>query len=757
MALEAWAHQRIENGDLFESVLEDVVGEKGTPAAYLLPVIDLILSHWPKSMEAAVPFCAAPELLVLDRSRAVADSMPKLPDLLGLDEIQKEPSGSVRVEDLKSRPSRKSMLDDRLGDYPWSPEAATSHAHLHDLLMRAAERLGEPTLTDDLGVPAFMAVHALNLIDPRNWRDRTLPLKDGTLIEVKEYVAPPDEEAHLAKLRAERADQNLGRAVRISINAAVADPLKSTEDFLAQALAHVQRPLENTAAIEEEHIFGDVAARTEESIKVALLVTRDGSPSLRKEQDRWVRNAFALSFTDEEHETHRHRSENRFNPQAFSFVGYFWLLKHQWTVEHLRLLLDAAGFANSSASMGFQAIAPAVAGLDERLVRSVLRVGFKARIKPGGEWVVSKAEREQQRTQCTQDLHLCVEAELRWLDQGGAEPEWPRFPLQRPSVRDAYRLGRSGSEKEEAEEVPSADRLDVESYGAAMWLKAAAGLFDFKARPWLQAIIDTYREWTATANGAGIDKGEQLSGEPEAWNAQYVTLLAYCLAGLSINEIEPVMSAHFGALPDETLFDNLKILLRSSDDVFFNKSAITPDCAVRVRSVALNLLQDTRGWRRLREVRKKSAEMHISAVVATLFFNDPGNFIPAKCYLVPGAIPRVEPFLTVLARVAEDCRAPLLGLFTLNLIEISPSQQHLGFLVSLASGWLETYEDNVEFWIEYQFGKRLCALFSRILTTGDFALERNLFPAIDRLLGHLVKLGLFEAHQTETLLRTLFF
>src|SRR5271156_4553775 len=104
---------------------------------------------------------------------------------------------------------------------------------------------------------------------------------------------------------------------------------------------------------------------------------------------------FALSFTDVEREKHRYRSEYVFNPQAFSFVGFFWLLKHDATSDNYRQLLDAASFENPSASSGFQQVASAIAGFDERLVRSILRCAFTTRIKPGREWGFSESERQQ--------------------------------------------------------------------------------------------------------------------------------------------------------------------------------------------------------------------------------------------------------------------------------------------------------------------------------------------------------------------------
>ena len=60
MALEAWAHKRIEAGEAFETVLADVLGPGDAPAVYLLVAVDLILSHWPASRHAAAPFSDVP-------------------------------------------------------------------------------------------------------------------------------------------------------------------------------------------------------------------------------------------------------------------------------------------------------------------------------------------------------------------------------------------------------------------------------------------------------------------------------------------------------------------------------------------------------------------------------------------------------------------------------------------------------------------------------------------------------------------------
>lgn len=283
---------------------------------------------------------------------------------------------------------------------------------------------------------------------------------------------------------------------------------------------------------------------------------------------------------------------------------------------------------------------------------------------------------------------------------------------------------------------------------------AIKDLFDTAAYPWLRQFLAAYQTWTTIANGAGIDKDEQVDGTPEVWNQVYFELLAASLRGLSADEVGALIPAYFGEMPDEPLFKNLAIFLKSADLLFFNENAVSSEIAVLVRTLVGSLLQSAQGWKWMQKDRNDSVEMHIAEAVSTYFFNDAGSILtPTKCYLLPAAIPRITPFLEPLLALALDCRSPRIGAVALNLMEVSPRSEHLSFLIDLGSAWLSTYQDGVQFWIEFQFGRRISSLFETILITG----VRNLSPAdtepLDRLLGHLVKLGIPEALRAEDLLR----
>ena len=169
MALETWAHRRIEKkGEDVGVVLADILPPAGGPAAYLLVAVDLILSHWPNSARAAVPFVACPELLCLDLGRLTADQLP-IPDILRIDHWVRTTHDMSGSDSLKARPSRQSSLDNLLGCYALSGPSEI-RSELVGLLKQAVGRLGRYDQQANRSHPEFMAAHALNGIDPANWR-----------------------------------------------------------------------------------------------------------------------------------------------------------------------------------------------------------------------------------------------------------------------------------------------------------------------------------------------------------------------------------------------------------------------------------------------------------------------------------------------------------------------------------------------------------------------------------------------------------
>lgn len=57
-------------------------------------------------------------------------------------------------------------------------------------------------------------------------------------------------------------------------------------------------PGDRPVTSEDEPWPGTVSPHVEDAISLAFLIDRDGSPELRQEQAAWMKNTFALSFSD---------------------------------------------------------------------------------------------------------------------------------------------------------------------------------------------------------------------------------------------------------------------------------------------------------------------------------------------------------------------------------------------------------------------------------------------------------------------------
>ena len=299
MALSKWGKHRIETGDSVDAVLADVLGGSDTPAAFLLVAVDLLINHWPAAREAAISFLACPELLCLDRNLVWSEYI-----------TERLPGGTV--EDPVPRPAAFRSLVDLLGDY-----AVSGPPELRDLLVSllraASERLGPYREESSLNDPAFMAFHALNRLDPSNWKQAPENLAGGTVS--MEYVALEAEARHLARLddqsRPEIDDANLRAAIMV----AVEDASQSSSALAAAAVKWAQQAPD------------DSPDRRWIVTASALLMARDGDDDVRAHNEEWARLVFADVMRSELNPLYEGAHSVSMNPAAIAFVGMSHLLK----------------------------------------------------------------------------------------------------------------------------------------------------------------------------------------------------------------------------------------------------------------------------------------------------------------------------------------------------------------------------------------------------------------------------------------------
>ncbi len=184
-ALEAWGHHRLDAGEPVEAVLADILGPGGSCAAYLLVAVDVLISHFPSTRSALVPFLASPALLAIERHRSGHDQMDR-----GRSTIGDEPSGRVTLADLRAKPSRRATLENLLPAY--LSDDLTSDV-LRGRLRSAVDGLESYEEHAGFGDPSFMGRHGQNILNPENWEE----VEGG-----RAYRSPPAEAAHLKRLGA---------------------------------------------------------------------------------------------------------------------------------------------------------------------------------------------------------------------------------------------------------------------------------------------------------------------------------------------------------------------------------------------------------------------------------------------------------------------------------------------------------------------------------------------------------------------------
>lgn len=748
MALEAWAHRRIEAGEAFETVLTDVLGPPGSCAAYLLVAVDLVISHWPKSLDVAAAFLGCPELLCIDHTRQVHDRVD-MPDFSGLGALRSEPRGGVTAAELKRRPSRRTTLDELIGNFTFlaSPE---QHTRLRTLLDEAATRLGKPDADAHLGNPEFMVQYALNLADVSNWQDIEVTLKDGATATARKYVSPAAEQDHLQALRDAATDRSSDFAMQSALSLAVDDPARLLPEGPSAAVAWARRSPSAVGEVQSEDA-GEHRMRKEAVLIAAMVAMRDGDDALRAEQGEWARSQLdeALKALDDD-PARQIRGGLRFNPTAIAYAGLIHALRHRHTPDDIRALLEVAAAGNHAAAHGFGAAVVALEAVDSRLPRAILRCAFGACVVENRIWDAPQEEVDARKARSLERAEAAVTAEMAWFYGAATEPQWPRFVEEPARPKKRLRLLGGQVAAPVPQEAP-APTEHVNHQAAALWLRQVRGLPHDSLRAWLSEIVKTYMPWTTVENGTALDDGDETDHPPSEWNDTFFAAVARCVVGLSAHEISELAVRHIVKLPDRNFYDVLVDFLRSLDAVYFEGGNIPTQVAIDIRGVFADRMLTTRGWARLARSKDLSIEMHIGPAIAVLFFNDHNFGQGSKCYLFEKGAERITPFLPVLGKLVQEGPSPFVALVLLNLLEVAPRAEQLEVLVLAGSAWIEAYPDFRQLWVDHGVGRRWCLLIEaiRVRSAASVSHHAPLRSTIDSLVAALIALGVPEATRLE--------
>lgn len=744
MALEAWAHERIEAGEDIGQVLDDVLGPDGSCAAFLLVAVDLLLAHWPKTRAASVSFLACPELLSQERTRQSIDE-------IGGNNIQfrDEPVGKIKCEDLRKRPSRKMPLEMLLFEFGGRAQDADAQS-LHAKLVEAEARLGDFNEDATFADPEFMAHHAMNVTDPTNWVDGP---------EGQRLFRPPNREAsHLMRMQ-ERSTASMQAAnLEAGISLAIDDSARGSPELARDAAAHADGAVPDFADAD------DGKQRSSRLVATAMLVARDGDDTLLAEHEAWVRQTIDATLDVHSDWIDDSRDKLMFNPKgiAASALIHLWLRGRQR--EDLDRLLELVAADAPFAAAAVRASLDALIATDPRLPKAILRCALATRRTIWNRYDEDSDRLAALAATLTGERERAVAAELAWLE-GGDEPAWPEFPpaqrylkqrrrilipgkVMSPEEFDAANTDTSG--KNEATDTNDKD-VEINSQAAAAWLVAIGGTPRTIVDLWLPDVIDAYRDWTAYANGVGLAPEAELNHEPDDWNHAYYAIAARSLLDRPESAFTSFVDALCG-LPDDSFASNAAVLLFGVDLVFFNGAQRADDRGPRVRAAIAERTAAMGDWQRGRRPGELSVGRALGPVVAKLFLNHHNPFGPStESYLVPSLFDRVDPMLDSLRPHLSGGPAAFVALCTMNLLLVAPRARHADFLLTAVETWLDKYGQDAALWLELGIGRRIITWVeaagqedSSLLGEGHAERVR-----IERVIGRLVAIGIPEAHALE--------
>ena len=521
MALEQWGHLRLERNDDARDVIADVLGDGVAPAAYLLVAVDLILSHWPSTAAASVPFLGCPTLLAWDLERAVVDgaSSARVP---GLGAISR--SETDAADDLAARPSRRTRLDYRLDTLAIEGPAVVREEVVRRL-RSAARLLGPPEQDATLSCAPMMAMHALNRIDPANWRE--VLLQDGRM--GWSYVSPRVEDEHFRRLQdlaASRTDDD--PLLYLPISAALDTPPAQPGELSAACLRWAFGKLPGEESEADPSQMRDVAI-----VGAAMLVVRHGDQGTILSAVPWARQVFDAAVLMTDDQVHRTRAGLAYNPGGIAFAGRVMLLRGGAAECDVEAILRQAASGNPAGARGLAKTAVELATADVRLLKAVLRLAL-ASCWTGARHSSSRRTRWGMRS--NEAIAEAVGLELSWWRSNGVEPLWPGFPIR----------GAGGSSR-----VGAATRAGyVDQQAAALWLDAVRELFDVVAHPWMRDLAEAYAPWTWEANGRGSEDDEDRRECPDEWNNVFLELLGRLGPALQAPDMDRLVLGPLVELPD---------------------------------------------------------------------------------------------------------------------------------------------------------------------------------------------------------------
>jgi hypothetical protein len=731
MALEAWSQERLDKGEDIEAVLRDILGPEGSCAAFLMIAVDVLLSHWPATRDALVPFMANPDLLANDRVRSTHEALGLM--LFG----QKEPNGRIKLGDLAKRLSRQTTLEQLVPHYLADDEAGRDLRALLKSAVDAHEPFGDDSSFSD---PAFMGTYVLNMLDIANW----VQVEGGL-----GYKSPPAEADHLARLEARRQVLVHSSNTEAKIQLATNDPAKGSAEVAREAVIYAGGDLPDGTDTDY------LKSRSTRLIATAMLVARDGDDALLDEHESWVRAVIAEALR-EEVDPYGSSETLGFNRPGMGICALIHLWRRRRLATDRDALVAAAARSDRAAVPAFAAGRARIDETDPRLLKSAIRIVFATRRWRWASYDEDAADETAYEAEKAGIAGDVIAAEITWLE-GGPEPAWPVLPDDKPSLRNRPRaiLSRNQAriefERDEDEWAPKPKKasIHVDAQGIAKWL--ALLNTDGHPRPaWYEQVVDAYAPWSARLNAHGYSADAELDRTPDDWNSQFYLLTAAVIMDATPERLGSILTPIL-ELPDRSFCDVADTLTRAADAAYFNERARPADrlCEIRRQLVTRTMALDRWSWDR--RPGDLGIDFESGPTIGVMLMNEYNLVSSAGSYLVPAIFDRIDPLLETLRPMMPGGPTAFVALCTMNTLMVAPRSRHLEFLLSAVETWLSATGGERAIWHKLAIGRKVAEWFEAVSLDDPTLYRRDHAERgrIDTMLGRLVSLGVSEAYELE--------
>jgi hypothetical protein len=706
MALEYSAHKRIEAGERLDDIVRELLGDGPLSGAFLLVIVDLVLSHSPMDGSLLAELVASTELLTLDATRAqhdVANTMSE--GKLGLFRKSSHPSDAAIEQNLAERTSRTVALHDAISQIVLGlPEEAT--ADLRAKLAASVTRLGAWTdASIDFTSEQFIASHAQRLASKANYELVTETGADGKTRKGWSFCWP-EEQARLSQERTSGlAAEHTAFTRSLALRMAMDDEQKSATTTVADAEAVLLTT--SDAAPQQASDHHDPNDAWLARVAAGAFLARFGTDETITIQQATLSAIFDHALQQANRELPTLRYDVMYDAHALAVAGRLYLASRFQHADDRRALLSAVSNHPASAAAALCRHLQAAKNFGDRPFRSAIRIGLQACEFPRQKhYDEDQATFDARQSQLSAINSTRLTTELQWIEHGGDEPAWPSPPLRRQRrPKRSIRLPGGKPKPLRVQPEPKWPDTYFDDRTAAVWLRTLAQSTEAGAIP---EIIKANHDWLIDANGRGDEDDDDTDLE-RTWTRALFECAATSAKTWTGNERNALVFDHLDQFSDEAFIDTAAAFLLKSDLNHIEGAAADTQYLVDLRTRLWTRLKTTTPWKRHCRSPRGGLEFHLNELILAFFCKVAGGFGHATSYTKGLKDEQIIPFLPVLTEMAvASTPCPSIASLFLDLLELIDPRKTEPFLLSAATSWSSL--GHQRFWNEFGIGQRVCVL-----------------------------------------------